>query len=84
MDTAVVASLLDNVENSVWHAFDLLALEADGSATKSKLKVRDLTISCCSIVILIGGTRWSYDFWRSLHLSPMSQHVVNGCVRGSA
>ena len=31
--------LLDSVENSVWHAFDFLALEGDGTAQKSKLKV---------------------------------------------
>ena len=35
-----MANLLDNVENSVWHAFDYLALEGDGTATKLKLKVR--------------------------------------------
>jgi len=36
-------SLLDNVENAVWHAFDHLALEGDGTAPKSKLKVREKT-----------------------------------------
>ena len=39
-----MSTLLDNVENSIWHAFDFLALEADGSATKSKLKVRGINI----------------------------------------
>ena len=34
-----MANLLDSVENSVWHAFDYLALEGDGTAQKSKLKV---------------------------------------------
>lgn len=34
-----MANLLDSVENSVWHAFDYLALEGDGTAPKSKLKV---------------------------------------------
>ena len=34
-----MANLLDNVENSAWHAFDYLALEGDGTAQKSKLKV---------------------------------------------
>ena len=38
----MAANLLDNVENSVWHAFDYLALEGDGTATKLKLKVRIL------------------------------------------
>ena len=37
-----MANLLDNVENSIWHAFDFLALEGDGTATKVKLKVRQL------------------------------------------
>ena len=37
-----MANLLDNVENSVWHAFDYLALEGDGTATKLKLKVRHI------------------------------------------
>ncbi|XP_040578966.1 switch-associated protein 70 [Lepeophtheirus salmonis] len=30
--------LLDSVENSIWHAFDFLSLEGDGTAPKSKLK----------------------------------------------
>jgi hypothetical protein len=34
-----MANLLDSVENSIWHAFDHLALEGDGTAPKSKLKV---------------------------------------------
>ena len=34
-----MANLLDCVENSVWHAFDYLALEGDGTAQKTKLKV---------------------------------------------
>lgn len=34
-----MANLLDSVENSAWHAFDYLALEGDGTAQKSKLKV---------------------------------------------
>ena len=34
-----MANLLDCVENSVWHAFDYLALEGDGTAQKFKLKV---------------------------------------------
>ena len=34
-----MAELLDGVENSVWHAFDFLALEGNGTVTKSKLKV---------------------------------------------
>lgn len=33
-----MADLLDSVENSVWHAFDYLALEGDGTASKAKLK----------------------------------------------
>ena len=37
--TFKMANLLDNVENSAWHAFDYLALEGDGTAQKSKLKV---------------------------------------------
>ena len=36
---AKMANLLDCVENSVWHAFDYLALEGDGTAQKTKLKV---------------------------------------------
>ena len=35
-----MANLLDSVENSIWHAFDYLALEGDGTATKLKLKVK--------------------------------------------
>ncbi len=35
-----LANLLDNVENCIWHAFDFLALEGDGTAPKLKLKVR--------------------------------------------
>jgi len=34
-----MASLLDSVENSIWHAFDYFALEGDGTATKAKLKL---------------------------------------------
>ena len=34
-----MANLMDSVENSVWHAFDFLALDGDGTAPKSKLKV---------------------------------------------
>ena len=34
-----MANLLDSAENSVWHAFDYLALEGDGTAQKPKLKV---------------------------------------------
>ena len=34
-----MANLLDSVENTIWHAFDYLALEGDGTATKIKLKV---------------------------------------------
>lgn len=34
-----MATLLDSVENSIWHAFDYLALEGDGTATKVKLKL---------------------------------------------
>ena len=40
IDHVKMANLLDNVENSIWHAFDFLALEGDGTATKVKLKVR--------------------------------------------
>ena len=42
IDHVKMANLLDNVENSIWHAFDFLALEGDGTATKVKLKVRQL------------------------------------------
>lgn len=35
-----MANLLDATENSIWHAFDFLALEGDGTAPKAKLKVR--------------------------------------------
>ena len=35
----ILPNLLDNVENSVWHAFDYLALEGDATAPKAKLKV---------------------------------------------
>jgi hypothetical protein len=38
-DSSNMANLLDNVENSVWHAFDVLALDGDGTAPKTKLKV---------------------------------------------
>ena len=34
-----MANLLDSVENSVWHAFECMALEGDGTVPKSKLKV---------------------------------------------
>ena len=34
-----MAELLDSVENSVWHAFDFMALEGNGTVTKTKLKV---------------------------------------------
>jgi hypothetical protein len=34
----MAADLLDSVENSIWHAFDFLALEGDGTATKLRLK----------------------------------------------
>lgn len=33
-----MAELLDSVENSVWHAFDFMALEGNGTVTKTKLK----------------------------------------------
>ena len=31
--------MLERVEATVWHAFDFLASESGGTATKSKLKV---------------------------------------------
>ena len=34
-----MANLLDSVENSVWHAFEFMALEGDGTVPKAKLKV---------------------------------------------
>lgn len=34
-----MANLLDSVENSVWHAFEYMALEGDGTVPKLKLKV---------------------------------------------
>ena len=37
---AKMANLLDSVENSVWHAFDFLALDGDGTSSKAKLKVK--------------------------------------------
>jgi hypothetical protein len=40
----IMATLLDSVENSIWHAFDYLALEGDGTATKVKLKVGPFSI----------------------------------------
>lgn len=46
-----MANLLDSIENSVWHAFDYLALEGDGTAQKSKLKVRSFTISLINMII---------------------------------
>lgn len=33
-----MTNLIDCVENAIWHAFDYLALEGDGTAPKSKLK----------------------------------------------
>ena len=44
-----MANLLDSVENSIWHAFDYLALEGDGTATKLKLKVSDHIFDLFSI-----------------------------------
>ena len=43
-----MAELLDSVENSVWHAFDFLALEGNGTVTKSKLKVVVPPVFQCS------------------------------------
>ena len=43
-ENEIMANLLDNVENSVWHAFDHLALEGDGTAPKAKLKVGHIRI----------------------------------------
>ena len=40
-----MANLLDSVENSVWHAFEYMALEGDGTVPKSKLKVGSETKS---------------------------------------
>lgn len=37
-----MTNLIDCVENAIWHAFDYLALEGDGTAPKSKLKVRQV------------------------------------------
>ena len=42
-----MANLLDSVENSVWHAFDYLALEGDGTAQKPKLKVSQCQFLKC-------------------------------------
>ena len=42
-----MANLLDCVENSVWHAFDYLALEGDGTAQKPKLKVSECQFLSC-------------------------------------
>ena len=43
-----MANLLDSVENSVWHAFEYMALEGDGTVPKAKLKVgsRSRRITC--------------------------------------
>ena len=45
MISTTMANLLDSVENSIWHAFECLALEGDGTAPKAKLKVRNIPIS---------------------------------------
>lgn len=39
-----MANLLDSVENSVWHAFEFMALEGDGTVPKAKLKNLTLQI----------------------------------------
>ena len=54
-----MANLLDSVENSIWHAFDYLALEGDGTATKVKLKVGFLLtflylLLICKITGIVG------------------------------
>ena len=62
-----MANLLDSIENSVWHAFDYLALEGDGTAQKSKLKVRSFTISLINMII--------FDVLRSI-LNCLAGYVI--------
>lgn len=62
-----MSSLLDNVENSAWHAFEFLALEVDGSATKSKLKV--LTSSLGNILDVCGVEKGLDDYRSTSNLT---------------
>ena len=61
-----MATLLDSVENSIWHAFDYLALEGDGTATKAKLKVsRDILMIVKDTLISylwIVGFSWAFGY----------------------
>ena len=66
-----MAELLDSVENSVWHAFDFMALEGNGTVTKTKLKVSITFLFCkkyihASALLLLAN----HSFLRS---DPISQ-----------
>ena len=58
-----MANLLDSVENSVWHAFEYMALEGDGTVPKSKLKVgqNDKIIHYFSVMGSFTGFETSWD-----------------------
>jgi len=62
-----MANLLDCVENSVWHAFDYLALEGDGTAQKFKLKT--LTSEIGTVLELKDVDKGIDDYRSTPHLT---------------
>jgi len=62
---------MQHVENAVWHAFDFLALESGGTATKSKLKV--LTASLGHI-LEVPGSENGLDDYRSTSYLTFDQY----------
>jgi len=62
-----MANLLDSIENSVWHAFDYLALEGDGTAQKSKLKT--LTAEIGNVLELKDVDKGIDDYRSTPHLT---------------
>ena len=61
-----MATLLDSVENSIWHAFDFLALEGDGTATKVKLKVGLFLFDIFFTYFLNTASSSTIQFWTIL------------------
>ena len=64
----LLANLLDNVENSVWHAFDYLALEGDATAPKTKLKVGSFVHASTIIRIISVGENILSSFFFVLRI----------------
>lgn len=69
-----MVELLDNVENSVWHAFDYLALEGNGTAPKTKLKVSPIHLPFFPSIF--GNQLASLILRRKSHIKKQSLYLI--------